>query len=329
MSTATSEERRTPQAADLNGWKSVIARVCVAVSLGVALLVAGELWAYYRLHPRSASKAEAHAQSIYQGQPWAPAFWREKPLASANLEYRPYTVWRRPTFKGETINIDENGYRLTTNTHCDDHTYTIWMFGNSALWGASSPDWATIPSYLAEQYKNAGSEVCVRNFAEMGWVSTQSMVQLVLLLKHESRKPDLVIFYDGISDTFLPSESSTPDAHMSFESIRKGMEGQMQERNTPFSYLKRSYTYRYLELLSTSFSRPWHAPKAGQMDYGAEAVKTRDNYLANMGMVESLGKSFGFRSLFVWQPTLAIRPQAAVGGGEAGRARTGEGDGGI
>jgi len=301
---ATSEERSTNQSSFLDVAKPVMVRLCVAITLGVVLLLAGETWAYFRLHPRSATVAEAHTESIYQGQPWAAAFWKEKPIASAKLEYRPYTVWRRPAFSGETINIDENGYRRTSFTNCDDKAFTIWMFGNSALWGASSPDWATIPSYLAQEYKEAGGEVCVRNFAEMGWVSTQSMVQLVLLLKHEMRKPDLVIFYDGVSDTFLPSESNTPDAHMSFESIKKGMEGQMSERNTPFSYLRRSYTYRYLELWSSSFSRPWHAPKANQMDYSAEAQKTRENYLANIQMVESLSRVFGFRCLFVWQPTL-------------------------
>jgi lysophospholipase L1-like esterase len=301
---ATSEERGIQEGDSMKAAMAVVARLCVAIAVGVLLLLAGEIWAYFRLHPRSATTAEAHAESIYRGQPWAATFWKEKPIASANLEYRPYIVWRRPAFHGETINIDENGYRRTTSSTCSDNTFTIWMFGNSALWGASSPDWATIPSYLAEDFKNAGNEICVKNFAEMGWVSTQSMVQLVLLLKHETHKPDLVIFYDGISDTFLPSESHTPDAHMSFESIKKGMEGQMQERNTPFSYLKRSYTYRYLELLSASFGRPWHAPKAAEMDYGSEAEKTRSNYLANIHMVERLARTFGFRSLFVWQPTL-------------------------
>lgn len=301
---ARSEEREVRGRNFVDAMRPVIARVCVAITLGVLLLIGGEMWAFRRLHPRSAATAETHTESIYKGQTWANTFWKEKPVASAKLEYKPYTVWRRPEFHGETINIDENGYRRTDFTHCGDKTFTIWMFGNSALWGASSPDWATIPSYLAEQYKNAGSEICIKNFAEMGWVSTQSMVQLVLLLKHEARKPDLVIFYDGISDTFLPSESNTPDAHMSFESIKKGMEGQLSERNTPFSYLKRSYTYRYLELWSTSFNRPWHALKANQMDYEAEAQKTRENYLANLRMVESLGQAFQFRCLFVWQPTL-------------------------
>jgi lysophospholipase L1-like esterase len=300
----TPEEPGTRQRNLLDVAKPILVRLCVAVTLGLALLIAGELWSYSRLHPRSAATAEPHTESIYGGQPWAATFWKEKPIASAKLEYRPYTVWRRPTFTGETINIDENGYRRTYYSNCDNPSFTIWMFGNSALWGASSPDWATIPSYLAEEYKNAGGGVCVRNFAEMGWVSTQSMVQLVLLLKHEAHRPDVVIFYDGVSDTFLPSESNTPDAHMSFESIKKGMEGLLSERNTPFTYLRRSYTYRYLELWSTSFSRPWHALKPNLMNYEAEAQKTRENYQANIRMVESLSHAFGFHCLFVWQPTL-------------------------
>lgn len=301
---ARSEEREASGRNLVDALRPTLVRLCVAITLGVLLLVAGEMWAFRRLHPRSAATAEMHTESIYQGQAWASTFWKEKPIASAKLEYKPYTVWRRPEFHGETINIDANGYRRTDFTNCANASFTIWMFGNSALWGASSPDWATIPSYLAEQFKNAGPEICVKNYAEMGWVSTQSLVQLLLLLKHEAHKPDLVIFYDGVSDTFLSTESNTPDAHMSFESIKSGMEGQLSERNTPFSYLKRSYTYRYLQLWSTSLSRPWHAPKANQVDYEEEAQRTRENYLANMHMVESLGRAFQFRCLFVWQPAL-------------------------
>ena len=69
---------------------------------------------------------------------------------------------------------------------------------------------------LAEQNDKAGRSVCVRNYGETGWVSTQELIKLMLELKRTGRKPDLVIFYDGANDVYLPYQYGRVDVHNQF-----------------------------------------------------------------------------------------------------------------
>jgi hypothetical protein len=50
--------------------------------------------------------------SYYASQDWAAQYWQEF-AASRKSQYHPFVVWRRAAFKGATINIDQNGIRLT------------------------------------------------------------------------------------------------------------------------------------------------------------------------------------------------------------------------
>ncbi len=86
--------------------------------------------------------------------------------------------------------------------------------------GRGLPDWLTIPSELALEYSNAGGPACVRNFGVLAWVSMQGVVELMLELKRAPRKPDLVVFYDGINDVFSVYQSGKIDVHQNFDHIR-------------------------------------------------------------------------------------------------------------
>jgi hypothetical protein len=56
----------------------------------------------------------------------------------------------------------------------------------------------TITSYLQSYL---GNDYDVQNFAEPGWVSTQELLFLMEQLA-EANIPDIVIFYDGVNDSF-------------------------------------------------------------------------------------------------------------------------------
>src|SRR5208337_2872249 len=118
-------------------------RLCVGTTIGVVLLVFGECTAYYKL-ARGFSQAPPTAGASDEREPWATQYAQEFPQAE-RVQYKPYVVWRRAPFTGKTINIDSDGLRKTYYTACDQDAYTIWMFGDSGLWGAGLPDWETIP----------------------------------------------------------------------------------------------------------------------------------------------------------------------------------------
>ncbi len=90
-----------------------------------------------------------------------------------------WVLWRRQPYQGEFIAIDQDGVRRTMHTQCDDKTFTIWMFGDSVMWGAGAPDAETIPSLIAADYEKAGHPVCIVNYAEKGWSNTQELIGLM------------------------------------------------------------------------------------------------------------------------------------------------------
>ena len=93
------------------------------------------------------------------------------------------------------------------------------MFGGSAMWGWGAPDWGTIPAYLQTELERAGDRpVCVVNYAENGFVSTQNVIQLSLLLA-AGDVPDVVVFYDGVNDVLAARQTGQPVLHQNLTQI--------------------------------------------------------------------------------------------------------------
>lgn len=285
--------------------KKFLVRFCVCVTILVALVVFGEGICY--LDQKYTAAVEiTPPPSIYQGQSWTESYWREWKETINRLQYESYVIWRRAPFTGQTINVDNSGVRKTYYSSCDAENYTIWIFGNSSLWGTGVPDWFTIPSLLAKKYEDAGRKACVKNFGEKGWVSTQELIELMLSLKQAAQKPDLVIFYDGVTDSYLPYQSNVPDAHFNFLQTKNEFES-LGNNGASLEYLKRTNTYRTLMelrsmLVGTGTSIDRAHLTAQQLNSMADI--TYDNYLKNIRLADLLAQSYGFRCAFFWQPTL-------------------------
>src|SRR5262245_53510985 len=162
--------------------------------------------------------------SYYASQAWARQYWREFSL-SRPQQFRPYVIWRRAPFKGQFININQDGIRLTPGTACSADSYKVFAFGGSTMWGTGSPDWGTIPAYLQADFSalRAGP-VCVMNFGETAFVSTQDVIELIMQLQ-SGNVPDLVIFYDGVNDVYAAYQSGRP-THQNFNQIAAKIESQ-------------------------------------------------------------------------------------------------------
>jgi hypothetical protein len=283
-------------------FRAVALRLCVAISIGLVLLVAGEVFSYLFLQSRASGTEQA--EKISGDQPWSRTFWQERATAGKNVKYHAYTLWRRAPFEGQTVFVDNDGLRKTYHSYCDSDSYTIWMLGNSALWGYATPDWQTIPSLLAAEYEKQGQKVCVVNYGEMGRVSTQEVIELMLGLKRTARKPNLVIFYDGVSDSELPLESDQPDIHTDYNSIKSLFEEHLKDEKTPFAYLRKTYTYRVAVELTKFLRLDSPTGRRANPDRSAQALATLDNYLRNQELVRTLSQHYHFDCLFVWQPGL-------------------------
>ncbi len=281
-------------------------KLCVCVAILTALFIVGEGLSYLGMKHSAAVEVPTAPASIYQGQAWADTYQREWATRPPDLQYKPYVIWRKAPFAGQTVTIDADGVRKTYYSSCDDTAFTIWMFGDSALWGTGVPDWETIPSLLAKRFSDSGRKICVVNFGETAWASTQEVIELMLSLKQAGKKPNAVIFYNGIIDTYIPYQTDVPDAHFNFARTKQAFESQ-RNNAAGFEYLRQTNTYHALMELRSILSGLGATRDNGRLSperVNAMARATYSNYVKNMQLADLLAQGYGFHCLFFWQPTL-------------------------
>ena len=168
---------------------------------GAWLVLLGVRWVEESSEPPGDWRARA---DTYTDPSWVEAYYREFRRSDV-LRWRPYVYWRKKPYRGQYINVDSSGLRITpgpTSPHRGSgRALRIFMFGGSTLWGTGARDAFTIPAVVASDLRRSGLSVEVSNFGQSGYVSTQSLVALLLELR-AGRRPDVVVFYDGINDTF-------------------------------------------------------------------------------------------------------------------------------
>ena len=291
---------------DANRIQSLVFKVCFSIVFTEFLLGIVVTACYIVIKGRSRPTLDPRAlSSVYKGQPWARRYWQEFEPAT-RFDYRAYVGWGLVPYHGETIASDQQGFRRTFSSRCDAETYTVWMFGGSAVWGEGSPDWLTIPSQLAMEYSNSGRQVCVRNFGVRGWVSTQEVIDLALELKRAPRKPDLVVFYDGVNDVFSFYQSGEIDVHQNFDHVRDLFEQGGSLRKILENRLSLIFRVTSSEHSRLRFITDEEAKL--ELDTG---------YLKNMRIVEALAKEYGFDYAFFWQPVILAGHKELSGEEEA------------
>lgn len=281
----------------------LVNRFALIIAIFVLWLGYVEVAAYARLrlaNPETDIIPRSRLEAAYQNATWVNTLaneWRP----SNQFDYRAYTVWERRPFAGKTIQVERDGVRFTDHSQCDADAYTIWIFGGSTVWGAGVPDWLTIPSLLAEQYEKNGRKVCVRNYGEKAWVNTQELVKLVLELKGEERKPNLVLFYDGPSDVYATYQSGRPGVHQNFDEMKQVYEGHAAEGRGSFQYLLKSNAAQLLlgHRLGNQMGKRGTSQNAELI-----AKQTVRCYLENADMIAALAREYRFDYAFFWEPTI-------------------------
>ena len=294
----------------------------IIVGITLALLLAVESVCTVLLMIRRGTPIDTRSRADgYEGTDWAEAYFKEFKLLST--KWHPYVYWRRKPFKGSHINIDKMGIRQTWNatnnkSESEAKKFRIFMFGGSTLWGTGARDANTIPSILSRVLTlEHGLNVEVINFGETGYVSTQETIMLLRELQHKNM-PDLVIFYDGANDTFstfqndgvarLPSNEQNRERE--FNLLRPNMKKRLY-KETLYLTITTSATYTVLrsvlrrllgkDLLSLTKSP---SPRSPPNQIGSKVARI---YAWNVRFVERIGKAYGFKALFYWQPIITTK----------------------
>ncbi len=286
------------------------------ISFGIAILILVVLDGIVRAafairdHRRLTRELGEMAVDVGSGAPsetaWAADYLRES-IESDRLEWHPYVYWRRKAYKGRYINVDMAGIRHSWNSTVAPipHQRRIFMFGGSTLWGTGARDEFTIPSLVSKRLgRQFPQSVWMTNFGETGYVSTQDVITLMLELR-KGNVPDVVVFYGGINDTWSALQNGV--AGFSSNEINRRLEFNQRDRlNWRRGFVERLALSRLIRGAGRAIAMS-RAPSSGHTwlsNPGLLANSVVEVYLRNTDIVDSLASQFGFRPLYIWQPSL-------------------------
>ncbi|PIQ82838.1 MAG: hypothetical protein COV76_01620 [Candidatus Omnitrophica bacterium CG11_big_fil_rev_8_21_14_0_20_64_10] len=236
--------------------------------------------------------------------------------------YLPYRVWGYAPHVGRHINIDSEGRRRTPQT-VQPGARRIFLFGGSTMLGQGASDAWTIPARLAERLgANRGLEPveCV-NFGIGGYVNSQELIDLIYQLERGAA-PDIVIFYDGINETVAVAQGSPGDHHNLKRIAGIYEDAQKIGYSLGFGDLIRHLAVRVRErfqethlvrLIGTGNRSGTSGPSGRPFGQDPQQLESMEAaaasiYLQNFRIASALGERYGFKTLFLWQPTLFDKP---------------------
>jgi hypothetical protein len=283
--------------------------------LELAATVVAKIWK--EPEPQGDEQSPRAHVSYYASQAWAKQYWKEFSLSRPEL-YHPYVLWRRAPFKGDFVNINRDGIRFTPGADCSVNSYKIFTFGGSTMWGTGAPDWGTIPAYLQTDFTaQLHQPVCLMNFGESAFVSTQDVIQLIQELQ-SGNVPNLVIFYDGVNDTYAAYQSGQP-THQNFNQIAARFQNGKSPPPPFIAWIESSHSFHLLKRLVAELSQKPRIStdlltyKTMGIDTGTLTDAVVEKYISNYKIVHALAREYGFKSFFFWQPFIMIGGKSLTG----------------
>lgn len=226
---------------------------------------------------------------------WARAYFAELTRVQASLSAEDFVLWRSKPHDGEYIHVSAAGLRRTWNPS-QGGLPRVWIFGGSTVWGWGQRDDQTIPSVVSRRLKEMGAPAELLNAGQIAYFSTQELNLLLRMLQSGERRPDVVVFVDGVNESLMPAENG--GAHI-------GQGGGAWQRNRQvflpstsrafWWFIKRTASYRVL-------TRPGKAVPIADVTSVSDQIARI--YVTNVRAIEALASAFKFKVLFYWQPTL-------------------------
>jgi lysophospholipase L1-like esterase len=186
--------------------RSVLIILAVSVQLLLFANIAAGFFIDVTANPAAMDGERRVATPAYTDKNSARKFFRD--FARTRSAYSSYEAMRREPFASETINIDQDGLRVTPGGPANP-TQILSLFGGSTMWGTGVDDAHTIPALVQRLFPHAA----VVNYGQSGYVSAQD--RAVLLKRLSLGAPvGTAVFYDGINDVLHLCQAGIPlDGH--------------------------------------------------------------------------------------------------------------------
>jgi lysophospholipase L1-like esterase len=254
---------------------------------------------------------------------WLKDYYKE--FLKQRVSWEPYVYWRYAPFNGRYINVDERGLRRTWNTGKKLSNVLnikrIFVFGGSTVWGTGARDDFTIPSFISRILNvQEGLNVEVVNFAQSGYVTTQEVILLLKLLQ-DGQFPDLVVFYDGINDSFSAFQNGKAgipqneyNRYLEFNSGKSFPKSIKNLISNSATLRVASGVINRLKRRST-IAKSANFPNTNSGKTGTEGYlynEVVEKYKTNIRFVNELAREFRFKALFYWQPSVFTKDNKTV-----------------
>lgn len=220
-------------------------------------------------------------------------YWIYEQLRDGDpVRYDPYALFLTIGYPRPTVHNPPAPQR--------NRSKILWLFGGSAMAGATPEDDKTIPSFLArfmnEEEPRLSSYVI--NFGEPGFNSLMETKYLQKALIEHAPRPQIIIFYDGANDCAYFAQNRTPDAHQGYDKVQGLVESY---HRSLFGLLKPLNAALYASFTRELYEKIMHGVVPIQADDPAlrqfvDTVEQRYDY------VNQTAAGCGARFLLIWQP---------------------------
>lgn len=244
-----------------------------------------------------------YRSSVYKGSLWAKRYFEIDKILEK--DYYPYYQWRRKEFRSELVNISRDGIRKTRNPEYREDLKKVFVFGGSTIWGTGVRDEFTIPSLLSKNLNRFKDSYFVINYGEAAYVSTQEVIFLIAQLR-EGNVPDYVIFYDGVNDIDAAFQTGKAGQiyNYSIWRMKLNMGAKIFNQMSKEALLNNSKLFSSIDCIIRKYIKKEDLPKHSQRGLEELASQIIVEYKKNINLVKKLSEIYGFKYIFIWQPSL-------------------------
>jgi hypothetical protein len=202
--------------------------------------------------------------------------------------FAPFVGWTVADADEEHVHVAD-GVRQTISTPVDGDPVEVWLFGGDGLFGTAQRDDHTIASELVAAAADDGVALEVTNFGVPGYRNHQETVLLAERLGVVD-PPDLVVFYDGLTD---------------LEAVVGGSAAGLPFVRDP----GHGYAAAFQETVAANQDRAVLADGQGLLARAGPpipaqeaAVRVVEQYEQGVAFGRTLAEAYGFEVVHVWAP---------------------------
>lgn len=217
---------------------------------------------------------------------------------------------------GPEYEFDSFGLRVSRDGRVSFDNYRslecrkIWFFGSSTVMGLGLPAKSTLPALLQDRLNAHGAgRYCVFNLGMGSQESTQEILLFYEMLAHGLR-PDVVIFYDGLSEGVYSQPALGLANHPAWTGTGS-RSAQIQAMNgspstQALAFIRSASAIVWLARMIRDTLRAQAPGLVAAADIDSQMDTMAERYALNVRVLRGIADSLGIPSFFFWQPALSF-----------------------